>query len=70
MNHDDLCDWARRAAADLRSYAKAASESGSAQAETEALLDELADIQAGRPVWQRRYAERTGGEMPASLADL
>lgn len=58
MNIDDLADWARRASEDLRAYADAAAEAGTPQARTESLLSELDDIRAGRPVWQRRYAER------------
>lgn len=48
--------------AQLRAYAEAAAEAGSPQAETEALIAELADIEAGRPLWQRRYAEQAEGE--------
>jgi hypothetical protein len=58
MNHADLTDWARRAAADLREYADAAAEAGSPQPHTQALIEELDDILAGRPIWQRRVAER------------
>jgi hypothetical protein len=58
MNTADLSRWATRAAADLRSYADAAAEAGTPQPETEALISELDDIFAGRPVWQWRLAER------------
>lgn len=68
MNIDDLTHWARRAAADLSDYAKAAAEAGTPQANTEALIAELDDILAGRPVWQRRYAEQC--TEPSKLACL
>jgi hypothetical protein len=67
MNTDDLSDWARRAAADLRSYADAAAEAGTPQADTEALLSDLDDIRAGRPLWQRRYAERCDEQLSSSF---
>jgi hypothetical protein len=70
VNHTDLTDWTRRAATDLREYAAAATEAGSPQPHTQALLDELDDILAGRPIWQRRVAERARpDEVVASFLD-
>lgn len=57
MNTDDLINWAKRAQRDLRAYAESAADCGCSMPETEALVQELDDIIAGRPLWQRRYAE-------------
>jgi hypothetical protein len=57
INLDDLLDWALRADRELQAYASAAEESGCEDPETFALIDELSDILAGRPQWQKRHIE-------------
>jgi hypothetical protein len=54
---DDLLDWANRAERELQAYAQAAEDAGCEEPETLALIDELNDIRAERPQWQKRHIE-------------
>jgi hypothetical protein len=67
-NLTELERWARRAADDLREYADSGREAGTPMTTTEALLDELDAILAGRPLWQRRILERA--DDAPGIADL
>jgi hypothetical protein len=62
INLDDLLCWSQRAADDLRYYAEAATESGSPQLETEALIAELGDILAGRETWSRALGKKSSAK--------
>lgn len=54
MDHDTLVNWAKRAHAELQSYAADARAAGSLQERTEELVAEFTDIKRGRPVWKYR----------------
>ena len=58
MNHDQLQNWADRAAQELQEYIDAAQEAGSDEPATQALLDEYHRLQQGLPTWQTQILQR------------